>query len=102
MVAVASMNAEAARCFRRACEANDPLDQTIFIGLRQAWLALALQIEQRAVEPPRLITPDVSTVEDRRRVTNRKPHKPRSSRKSLKAGAGRKPTPRARQRKLAA
>jgi hypothetical protein len=57
------MNTEAAHCFRRACEASDPLDQTIFIGLRQAWLALALQVEQRATQRPRLIVPTASNPE---------------------------------------
>jgi hypothetical protein len=49
------MHAEAARCFRSACEANDPLDQMLYISLRQAWLVLARQVEERAVDQKRLI-----------------------------------------------
>jgi hypothetical protein len=54
------MNTEAARCFRRACEASDPLDQTIFFSLRQAWLGLAHQREWRTTGRPHLILPEVA------------------------------------------
>jgi hypothetical protein len=52
MTAVADMNIEAARCFRHACESNDSLEHTIYIGLRQAWLALAQQVERHTAEHP--------------------------------------------------
>jgi hypothetical protein len=83
----AALNAEAARCFRRACEANDPLDQTIFIGLRQAWLALALQLEQRAMDRPGQIRPATARKSP---AKGRKPH------------TGQKSAARTRRRKLAA
>lgn len=50
-----AMHAEAARCFRNACEANNPLDTMVYISLRQAWLVLARQMEQRAVDQKRLV-----------------------------------------------
>jgi hypothetical protein len=84
----AAMNAEAARCFRRACEANDPLDQTIFISLRQAWLALALQVEQSAMERPGQVLPRAA------------PENPAAKRR--RSRAGQKSAPRTRRRKLAA
>jgi hypothetical protein len=84
----AAMNAEAARCFRRACEASDPLDQTIFIGLRQAWLALALQLEQRAIDRPGQIRP--ATARKSPAARRRKPQ------------TGQKSAARTRRRKLAA
>jgi hypothetical protein len=49
------MHAEAARCFRSACESHDPLEQTLYISLRQAWLVLARQIEARAGDQQRSI-----------------------------------------------
>ena len=84
----AAMNAEAARCFRRACEAGDPLDQTIFIGLRQAWLALALQLEHRAMQRPSRALPMAA------------PEHPAAKRR--RSRTGHKAAPRTRRRKLAA
>ena len=92
----AIMNTEAARCFRRACEADDPLDQTIFIGMRQAWLALALQVEQRRMEQPGLVMPAEAAKRGEAPSTKR-----RSRRTAAKPLAARKSS-RARRRKVAA
>jgi hypothetical protein len=91
-----AMNAEAARCFRRACESSDSLDQTIFISLRQAWLGLAHQVEQRSMERPRLVLPDVALnradhagAKRRTRPAASKRRKPTSRRKaSSRSGRG--------------
>ena len=50
-----TMHAEAARCFRIACETDDPLERTLYMGLRQAWLVLACQADQCAGDQPRSI-----------------------------------------------
>jgi hypothetical protein len=92
-----AMNAEAARCFRRACETSDPLDQTIFIGLRQAWLALSLQVQQRRMEPPRLSIPAADFPAARSAKERTRPART----KRLKSGTAHKPA-RGRRRKLAA
>jgi hypothetical protein len=93
------MNAEAARCFRRACQAENPLDQTIFIGLRQAWLGLALQVQQRATEQPRLVMP-AATYQPRRADAERK--RKRIKRSDATSGRTGQKSSRAHRRKLAA
>jgi hypothetical protein len=96
----ATMSAEAARCFRRACETDDPLDQTIFIGLRQAWLALALQVQHRRMEAPRLALPPVAADRGDDAGAGQRPR--RTGAKRLKGRASSKSASRTRRRKLAA
>jgi hypothetical protein len=60
MDAIARLHTEAARCFRRACEAPAPGDRQLLMALRQAWLALARTVEERAAQRPRLILPEAS------------------------------------------
>jgi hypothetical protein len=50
-----TMHAEAARCFRSACETDNPLERALYMSLRQAWLVLARQVEQRAGDQKRSI-----------------------------------------------
>ena len=48
-----TMHAEAARCFRSACETDNHLERALYMSLRQAWLVLARQVEQRAGDQQR-------------------------------------------------
>jgi hypothetical protein len=95
-----AMNAEAARCFRRACESSDPLDQTIFISLRQAWLSLAHQVERRTMARPRLILPEVAL--NRADIAGPGHRMRPAAAKRRKAGTMRKSSSRLRRGKLAA
>ena len=46
MDAVQEMQTQAAQCFRFACESPSEQDQRLFLGMRNAWLALAEQSRQ--------------------------------------------------------
>jgi len=86
MNALQEMQTQAAQCFRFACESGSEQDQRLFLGMRNAWLALAEQSRQmREGREQETVRQKAAGAVTRKRAPAKRATPLRSRRKPVKA-----------------